>query len=131
MRRKNADRSMHYVDVHVGAQLRSGRCLIGLSQTDVADGIGVTYQQVQKYECGVNRISAGTLFALAKLLKVSVDYFFEGLESPATSLVDDESTRGMLAMFQHYKSLPPGARAKLREIVRIMAQIEPPAMAAE
>lgn len=69
------------VDKHVGKQLRSRRTLLGLSQEKLAEFIGVTFQQVQKYERGTNRVSASRLFSFSKILDVSIDYFYEGLDS--------------------------------------------------
>lgn len=69
------------VDKHVGKQLRSRRILIGLSQEKLAEEVGVTFQQVQKYERGANRISASRLYTFSKLLDVSIDYFYDGLEN--------------------------------------------------
>ena len=68
------------VDKHVGKQLRSRRTLLGLSQEKLAEFIGVTFQQVQKYERGTNRVSASRLYSFSKILDVSIDYFYEGLE---------------------------------------------------
>ncbi|MCC7305164.1 MAG: helix-turn-helix transcriptional regulator [Alphaproteobacteria bacterium] len=65
------------VDVHVGQRLRIRRSLLGLSQEKLAEAIGLTFQQVQKYERGLNRISAGRLFQFSKILDVPVTYFFE------------------------------------------------------
>jgi transcriptional regulator with XRE-family HTH domain len=67
------------VDVHVGQRLRVRRSLLGLSQEKLADAIGLTFQQVQKYERGMNRISAGRLYQFARILDVPVAYFFEQL----------------------------------------------------
>ena len=67
------------VDVHIGQRLRMCRKLAGLSQEQLAERLGVTFQQVQKYEKGTNRISASRLFNAAQLLSVPVSYFFEGL----------------------------------------------------
>ena len=69
----------HPVDRHVGAQLRSFRLQRGMSQSAVAEAVGLTFQQLQKYEKGVNRISASKLFELAGILGVSVQEFFAGL----------------------------------------------------
>ncbi len=68
------------VDKHVGQQLRNRRTLMGLSQEKLAEHIGVTFQQVQKYERGTNRISASRLLSFSKILEVSIDYFYDGLE---------------------------------------------------
>jgi transcriptional regulator with XRE-family HTH domain len=68
------------VDVHVGGRVRVRRRLIHMTQETLADLIDVTFQQVQKYERGSNRISASKLFAIAEALEVPISYFFEGLE---------------------------------------------------
>ena len=65
------------VDVHVGQRLRVRRSLLGLSQEKLADSIGLTFQQIQKYERGMNRISAGRLYQFSKILDVPVAYFYD------------------------------------------------------
>ncbi|CAL4869309.1 hypothetical protein MMA231_03601 (plasmid) [Asticcacaulis sp. MM231] len=72
------DNSINPVDLHVGARVRMRRKFLGLSQTDLADAIGLTFQQIQKYERGSNRISASKLYEIAKFLRAPVAYFFEG-----------------------------------------------------
>lgn len=67
-------------DKFVGQRIRERRIMLGLSQQQMADMIGVTYQQAHKYERGINRISAGRLFEIAQVLGVPVGFFFEGLE---------------------------------------------------
>jgi transcriptional regulator with XRE-family HTH domain len=67
------------IDVHVGGRLRLRRTLLGLSQERLAEAIGVTFQQVQKYERGANRIGSSRLFDLARVLDVPVSYFFEAM----------------------------------------------------
>ncbi|WP_439578601.1 helix-turn-helix domain-containing protein [Elioraea sp.] len=66
-------------DRHVGARIRERRLLLGMSQQQLAEAIGVTYQQAHKYERGLNRISAGRLYGIAQTLGVPVSWFFEGL----------------------------------------------------
>ena len=68
------------IDRHIGARLRQKRVINGLTQQALADLIGVTYQQAHKYESGVNRISAGRLYMIARVLGVEVGYFFDGVE---------------------------------------------------
>ena len=75
--RANAER----VDNHVGSMFRTRRQELGLSQTAVAERLGVTFQQVQKYERGMNRISASRLHDLCEILGVPVEYFFDGLDA--------------------------------------------------
>jgi transcriptional regulator with XRE-family HTH domain len=72
------------VDLHVGQQLRARRKTLGLSQELLATRVGVTFQQMQKYEKGTNRISASRLFDIAQALSVPVSYFFEGLTTHDT-----------------------------------------------
>jgi transcriptional regulator with XRE-family HTH domain len=69
------------IDHHVGARIRERRIMLGLTQQQLADLIGVTYQQAHKYERGINRVSAGRLFEIARVLSVPVSYFFEGLDT--------------------------------------------------
>jgi len=67
------------IDVHVGARLRQRRTLLGMSQTALGDAIGLTFQQVQKYERGMNQISASRLFNLSRVLDVPVQFFFDDM----------------------------------------------------
>ncbi len=68
------------IDKHVGSRVRMRRMMLGMSQTNLGDGLRLTFQQVQKYEKGVNRISSGRLVRIAEILKVPIAFFFEGLE---------------------------------------------------
>ncbi|MGD9538983.1 MAG: helix-turn-helix domain-containing protein [Alphaproteobacteria bacterium] len=72
------------VDVHVGKRLRQRRTLLGMSQEKLGELLGLTFQQVQKYERGTNRIGSSRLFRLACILEVPVSYFFEGLQEDGT-----------------------------------------------
>ncbi len=74
-----ARRDPNYIDVHVGSRIRMRRQLINMSQEKLGELLGITFQQVQKYEKGANRISASRLFYSAKTLGVPVQFFFEGL----------------------------------------------------
>ncbi len=67
------------IDIQVGNRVRLRRMLIGMSQEKLGELLGLTFQQVQKYEKGVNRIGAGRLFQVAHILSVPIDYFYEGL----------------------------------------------------
>jgi transcriptional regulator with XRE-family HTH domain len=71
-------RSSTAIDKHVGARLRTRRMMLKMSQTALGEALGVTFQQVQKYEKGVNRIGAGRLQEIAGILQVPIVYFFEG-----------------------------------------------------
>ena len=76
-------RSANPTDKHVGSRLRMRRLMLDMSQTDIADALGLTFQQVQKYEKGANRVSASRLQHLSQILQVPVPFFFEG--APAVS----------------------------------------------
>lgn len=80
---KIAETAIHPVDRHVGARMRLRRRMMGMSQQDLSGAIGLTFQQLQKYEKGTNRISASKLHGVACALKVPVGYFFEGLGDDA------------------------------------------------
>jgi transcriptional regulator with XRE-family HTH domain len=67
------------IDRHVGARIRERRIMLGLTQQQLADLIGVTYQQAHKYERGINRVSAGRLFEIARALSAPITYFYEGI----------------------------------------------------
>ena len=75
-----AGRKIGAVDVHVGLRVRAARLVRHMSQEKLADALGVTFRQIQKYENGVNRIGTGRLHAMARLLGVPVTYFFEGAD---------------------------------------------------
>ena len=68
------------IDRYVGSRIRERRIMMGLSQQQMADMIGVTYQQAHKYERGINRISAGRLYEITQVLAVAISYFFDGIE---------------------------------------------------
>ena len=70
----------HPIDIHVGKRLRLRRSMLGLSQEALGDKIGVTFQQIQKYERGINRIGSSRLYELSLILDIPVSYFFEGMQ---------------------------------------------------
>jgi len=74
----------HPVDVHVGQRIRARRILLGLSQEKLGHAVGLTFQQIQKYEKGANRVSASRLFQFAQTLCVPVSYFFDGFDDEGT-----------------------------------------------
>lgn len=81
----------HAVDVHVGKRLRQRRTLLGMSQTKLGEAVGLTFQQVQKYERGSNRMASSRLFEFAKILDVPVPYFFD--EMPTNALAGRPMSR--------------------------------------
>lgn len=126
---KQPDGKPNNVDIHVGSQIRARRVALGLSQKAVAESIGLTFQQVQKYENGKNRIGASRLFDICKALNVDPGYFFEGLHGntsaaePLTAGFGAEHGRQLLEMAKLYKTLPSVVRIKLIDIAKIMASV--------
>ena len=80
------------IDVQVGGRVRIRRMLIGMSQERLGDLLGLTFQQVQKYEKGVNRIGAGRLFEVSRILGVPIDFFYEGIgDAPQPGFSEPEA----------------------------------------
>ena len=82
------------IDVHLGRRLRRRRRLLGLTQQQLAGACGVRFQQIQKYECAANRMSAARLWQLAEVLQVPVSYFYEGLVEAQTEARQAEGREG-------------------------------------
>jgi transcriptional regulator with XRE-family HTH domain len=93
------------VDRHVGARIRERRIMLGLTQQQLADLIGVTYQQAHKYERGINRVSAGRLFEVAQVLSVPVSHFFDGLEQEGERGVSPRE-RMCLELARNFAQIP-------------------------
>jgi transcriptional regulator with XRE-family HTH domain len=97
-RASNADR-------HVGARIRERRITLGLSQQQLAQLIGVTYQQAHKYERGLNRISAGRLYDIAQVLNVPISWFFEGLSTEVTVVEMSPRQRMCLELARNFAAI--------------------------
>lgn len=114
------------IDIHVGQRVRVRRSLLGFSQEKLAESIGITFQQIQKYERGTNRVSAGRLFELSKILNVPVSYFFEQMTGAANS---DQAARGLSDNEQDKFEGPDVMTSKeTLELVRTYYSIENPEM---
>ncbi|MPY68846.1 MAG: helix-turn-helix domain-containing protein [Alphaproteobacteria bacterium] len=110
----------HPVDIHVGSRVRMRRTLLGMSQEKLGEALGLTFQQVQKYERGANRIGASRLHEISHILDVPVSFFFEEMGSEAaasTSGLSDEP-----AEFEH----DPLAKRETLELVRAYYRITDP-----
>ena len=112
------------VDVHVGARLRVRRTLLGMSQTTLGDAIGLTFQQMQKYEKGANRISASRLFALSGVLDVPIEYFFDDM--PTAVAATSPVVGGGKAKKPPSYELDPMAKRETLELVRAYYKITDP-----
>jgi transcriptional regulator with XRE-family HTH domain len=126
------------VDTHVGERVRMRRKLLGVSQDQLADNLGLTFQQVQKYERGANRISASKLFRIAEILNVEVSYFFDGLPDPIEGMGPDGTTIRVQEVMQTFLQTSEGVelaeifpriasgrvRRQILDLVRTMAAEE-------
>jgi transcriptional regulator with XRE-family HTH domain len=125
----------HPVDLHVGARIRQRRWLLGITQQDLAERLGVSFQQVQKYESGANRVSASRLWMVAGLLNVPVEFFFEGLDAegmdadPRPSAPDEDAAdlpldRDSLALLRSFSAIPEPQRRRLLDLARALSERE-------
>jgi transcriptional regulator with XRE-family HTH domain len=113
------------IDVHVGARLRLRRTLLGFSQEKLGESVGITFQQLQKYERGANRISASRLFNLAQVLGVSVGFFFDDMSFGDAVHQDDASSELEPGQTEEFVSM---ARRETLELVRAYYRIGHPAV---
>ncbi len=131
----------HPVDIFAGAKLRTRRVMLGMSQDTIGKAVGVTFQQIQKYERGVNRMGSSRLYDFAKILNVPISYFFEGYEqSEDTSsnyhvqgMADEEtpfehdvmSSKETLDLVRSYYSIKDEkVRRKFYDLLRSMAETD-------
>ncbi|MEO0937914.1 MAG: helix-turn-helix transcriptional regulator [Pseudomonadota bacterium] len=105
----------HPVDIHVGRKLKMARAAQRMSQTDVARKLGLSFQQIQKYEIGSNRIAASRLYELSKILDVPTSYFFEGLSDAETVNALPTSSDDIASAIAAIKD--PGERARIVQMI--------------
>ncbi len=116
----------HPVDVHVGKRIRHRRWMVGMTQQQLAEKVGIKFQQIQKYETGMNRVSASRLWEISEALSVPVGFFFEGLDSNAekveSSLPDDIlADKEALELVRSYYAIPETQRRQLFELARVLS----------
>jgi transcriptional regulator with XRE-family HTH domain len=109
------------IDVHVGARLRLRRTLLGLSQEKLGEAVGITFQQLQKYERGSNRISASRLFNLSQVLGVPVSFFFDDLPPADLIRLDEAVEDAPVSETDEFDSM---ARRETLELVRAYYRID-------
>ena len=115
----------HPVDVHVGSRVRMRRTLLGMSQEKLGDALALTFQQVQKYERGANRVGASRLFEISRILDVPVSYFFEEM-SPETAALTPHSVATPGADGAEEFEPDPLAKRETLELVRAYYRIGDP-----
>lgn len=104
-RRTERERGSNPIDVHVGGRLKQARILAGMSQVELGLGIGVSFQAVQKYEHGENRLSASRLFRAAKLLGRPVSFFFDNLHSTTSDMDEVELSRDEINLLRDFRRI--------------------------
>ena len=120
----------HPVDVHVGKRIRHRRWLVGMTQQQLAEKVGIKFQQIQKYETGTNRVSASRLWDIADALDVDVSFFFAGIEEdggegdvaqifPSDLIADKEA----LDLVRSYYAIPEQQRKHLFELARCLSDV--------
>jgi len=116
----------HPVDAHVGKRIRHRRWMVGMTQQQLADRVGIKFQQIQKYETGMNRVSASRLWDIAAALGVTIGFFFEGLASggEAAGVVDGDflADKEALDLVRSYYAIPEAQRRRLFELVRVLSE---------
>lgn len=124
----------HPVDVHVGKRIRHRRWMVGMTQQQLGDLVGIKFQQIQKYETGMNRVSASRLWDIAHAMKVSISFFFEGLDADvrdaAMADIDAPKEKGDLMvdreaqeLVRSYYSIPEEQRRRLFDLARVLSDV--------
>ena len=103
-------------DVQIGGRIRERRKVMGVSQTDLGRALGVTFQQIQKYERGANRVAAATLLRIAERLDCTTSQLLDAPEG------DPETAAGVDQLLEIYRALSPDARGKLLGLARVLAE---------
>ena len=122
----------HPVDVYVGKRVRHRRWLIGMTQQQLAERVGIKFQQIQKYETGANRVSASRLWDIADALEVPVSFFFEGLQETSADDTANADTaipndllgdKEALDLVRSYYAIPENQRRRLFELARVLSDV--------
>jgi transcriptional regulator with XRE-family HTH domain len=118
----------HPVDVHVGKRVRHRRWMMGMTQQQLAEKVGIKFQQIQKYETGMNRISASRLWDIAGTLEVPISFFFDGLSGETAEIAPDAPLPGDLLadkeaqeLVRSYYAIPEQQRRRLFDLARVLS----------
>ena len=120
----------HPVDLHVGKRIRQHRWLVGMTQQQLAEQVGIKFQQIQKYETGANRVSASRLWDISEAMDVPVNFFFEGIEQEVAAAGSSESVpadlmgdKEALDLVRSYYSIPENQRRRLFDLARVLSDV--------
>ncbi|NOX40285.1 MAG: helix-turn-helix transcriptional regulator [Alphaproteobacteria bacterium] len=118
----------HPVDVHVGKRVRHRRWMVGMTQQQLGEAVGIKFQQIQKYETGMNRVSASRLWDIAHAMDVPISFFFEGLEGDSAEAAKGETALGdlladkeALELVRSYYAIPENQRKRLFDLARVLS----------
>ena len=125
-RDKRSQDVKHPVDVHVGKRIRHRRWMVGMTQQQLADSVGIKFQQIQKYETGMNRVSASRLWDIARTLGVQIGFFFEGLAGEGASdagagNADILANKEAMELVRAYYAIPEAQRKRLFDLARVLS----------
>jgi transcriptional regulator with XRE-family HTH domain len=116
----------HPVDAHVGKRIRHRRWMIGMTQQQLADKVGIKFQQIQKYETGMNRVSASRLWDIADAMGVTIAFFFEGLaegtQAAQAAGADMMADKEALDLVRSYYAIPEAQRRRLFDLARVLSE---------
>ncbi len=109
------------VDVHVGGRVKARRTLIGMSQEDLGKHVGLTFQQIQKYENGMNRIAASRLWQISLILGQPISWFFEGIGERKRKGDDLLAKRETLQLVRYFSACDPDVQKHLAAMIKAVA----------
>ncbi len=123
----------HPVDVHVGKRIRHRRWMVGMTQQQLGEIVGIKFQQIQKYETGMNRVSASRLWDIAAAVDVQISFFFEGLDESDEDIVhaatsadklkgDLLADKEALELVRSYYNIPEPQRRRLFDLARVLSE---------
>lgn len=125
----------HPIDAHVGQRIRHRRWMVGMTQQQLGEAVGIKFQQIQKYETGTNRVSASRLWDIARVLDVAISFFFEGMSAEladehagrtdtAETQGDMVSDREAAELVRSYYAIPANQRRRLFDLARVLSDDE-------
>lgn len=120
----------HPVDIHVGKRIRHRRWMVGMTQQQLAEKVGIKFQQIQKYETGMNRVSASRLWDISDAMDNDVSFFFDGLGRQTAADGENNAAKGdfmadkeALELVRSYYSIPENQRRRLFELARVLSDV--------
>ena len=116
----------HLVDSHVGQKIRQRRWMVGMTQQQLAEAVGIKFQQIQKYETGMNRVSASRLWDISRALGVTASYFFEGLNENAEEVSAEDQVlkqKETLELLRSYYAIPEGQRKRFLHLAQSLGDV--------